>query len=174
MKYTLPGTIIEVDGNDPQGAQKALDGIFAVKGLILSQVSQLTGLEPYVIQNWVKRGFLSPPRHKLYSRRQFCRILLINMLRESLRIEQITTLLSYMNGHLDDESDDLIDDSVLYDYFFRLLQAHTSPEAVTADFQEPCPGAHRRLVQTLTVMHIAYEAAQLQKKTATLLAELLS
>ncbi|MFR8526814.1 MAG: MerR family transcriptional regulator [Flavonifractor plautii] len=28
---------------------------------MLSQVASLTGLEPYVIQNWVRRGFVAPP-----------------------------------------------------------------------------------------------------------------
>ena len=47
---------------------------------MLSQVASLTGLEPYVIQNWVRRGFVAPPERKRYSRRQFSRIVLINML----------------------------------------------------------------------------------------------
>ncbi|MBR7142011.1 MAG: DUF1836 domain-containing protein [Clostridia bacterium] len=172
MTCTLPGTTLKTDWSSPQAADKVLSDIFAVKGLVLSQVSHLTGVEPYVIQNWVKRGFLSPPKHKLYSRRQFCRIVLINMLRESLHMEQIVSLLAYINGHLNDESDDIIDDTVLYDYFFRMLQGHLSPQTVTEDFQEPCPGARQRLTQVLTVMQTAYEAAQLQQKTAALLAGL--
>lgn len=95
---------------------------------MLSQVSQLTGLEPHVIQNWVKRGFVSPPRNKRYSRNQFSRIALINMLKDCLRLDQITRLLSYLNGHLDDESDDIIDESRLYTYITRLVfQAERSP-----------------------------------------------
>ena len=88
--------------------------MFLTGGLVLSQVAQLTGLEPYTIQNWVKRGFLPPPVKKKYSRRQLCRIFIINMLRDSMQIERICRLLSYVNGRLDDEGDDIIDDSALY------------------------------------------------------------
>ena len=35
--------------------------MFLAGGLTLSQVCQISGLEPYTVQNWVKRGFLSNP-----------------------------------------------------------------------------------------------------------------
>jgi len=89
-----------------------LGNIFQTGRLVMSQVSNLLGLEPYLIQNWVKRGFLAPPQKKLYTRRQFCRLCIINMLKDTLRLERIAALISYVNGMLDDESDDTVADLI--------------------------------------------------------------
>ena len=53
----LPGTTVEM--NIDHGIQDFLNSLFAANGLVLSQVTQVTGLEPYIIQNWVRRGFLA-------------------------------------------------------------------------------------------------------------------
>ena len=42
---------------------------------------------------------------------------MINVLKSTLSIEQICKLLSYINGALDDEGDDTIDDTELYGAF---------------------------------------------------------
>ncbi len=42
---------------------------------------------------------------------------MINALKSTLSIEQICKLLSYINGALDDEGDDTIDDTELYGAF---------------------------------------------------------
>ena len=60
MAKTLPGTTIAVDWNRPEEAETLLNSLFFGRGLMLSQVASLTGLEPYVIQNWVRRGFCGP------------------------------------------------------------------------------------------------------------------
>ena len=88
--------------------------------VFLSQVTAITGLEAHTVQNWVKRGFLTSPVGKKYSLRQLCRILNIHMLHGAMPIDRICKLLSYVNGHLDDESDDMIDDSQLYFLFVNL------------------------------------------------------
>ena len=103
MVTTLPGTTIPVDWTRPEEAETLLNSLFLAGGLMLSQVASLTGLEPYVIQNWVRRGFVAPPERKRYSRSQFCRIVLINMLKDSMQLDKICALLSYVNGELDDE-----------------------------------------------------------------------
>lgn len=173
MVRGLPGTTIQTSLQSAGEARSLLDNIFMAGGLVLSQVSGLTGLEPYIIQNWIKRGFLAPPEHKKYSKRQFCRIATINMLRDVLQIEKITGLLSYINGRLDDESDDIIDDSELYFYYIDAILAMERPAAgvnigervrsavenAVAGFSEPFPGAKRRLVKTLEVMVYAHYAA---------------
>ena len=64
MAKTLPGTTIAVDWNKPEEAETLLNSLFLAGGLMLSQVASLTGLEPYVIQNWVRRGFVAPPERK--------------------------------------------------------------------------------------------------------------
>lgn len=124
MNWILPGTVLEVDQSRPEAADELFSSLFVTGGLVLSQVCQITGLEPYTVQNWVKRGFLTPPVKKKYNRRQLSRIIIINMLKSALPMESICRLLSYVNGQLDDESDDIIDDSVMYLIFLRLAAAN--------------------------------------------------
>lgn len=181
MIGTLPGTTVETDLSRDDAAEALLSPLFLAGGLMLSQVAQLTGLEPYVIQNWVKRGFVSPPVNKRYSRRQFCRIATINLLKDCLRLDQIARLLSYLNGHLDDESDDIIDDSRLYTYVTRLVfLAQNNPMAgreqwrlwcsqVLSDYQEPWAGARERVLRGLQVIVTAHTAARLRGKAEQML-----
>lgn len=150
---------------------------------MLSQVASLTGLEPYVIQNWVRRGFVAPPERKRYSRRQFSRIVLINMLKDSMQLDKICALLSYVNGELDDESDDLIDDFQLYLYIVRLaaLVEHQPPSGP----DERPAGARQRRRTTASVSRrpdrwpaasmvilTAYLAGRLKQEAEALLAAL--
>ena len=176
----LPGTTIEIAVPNADSAKDVLDNIFICGGLMMSQVARLTGLEPYMIQNWVKRGFLSSPKNKLYTKRQFCRIAIINMLRDAMQIEKITGVLSYINGRLDDESDDIIDDSALYLYYIAAIAGIEKPtvddefigkhiERVVEDFTEPFPGAKKRLVKVLAVMLNAHLAAILLKRADDIL-----
>lgn len=173
MIRKLPGTTIEAANRNAESARELLDNIFMAGGLVLSQVSGLTGLEPYIVQNWVKRGFLSPPQHKKYTKRQFCRIAIINMLRDAIQIDRIVGLLSFINGRLDDESDDIIDDSQLYVYYIEAVngveresdisdvgeKVRKCVEAAVQGFDEPFPGAKNRLLKVLAVMVFAHYSA---------------
>ena len=118
--WTIPGTTLEGLRSNADRTDGLFHSLFLAGGLTLSQVARITGLENHTIQNWVKRGFLPPPRNKRYDMEQVCRILNINLLKATLPIEQVTNLLSYLNGDLADESDDLVDDTKLYFYFVRL------------------------------------------------------
>ena len=80
MEWTLPGTVLSVDADRPQAAEEVFSSLFLAGGLVLSQVTQVTGLEPYIIQNWVRRGFLAQPKQRKYTRRQLSRIVMINAL----------------------------------------------------------------------------------------------
>lgn len=182
MKWTLPGTVLTIRREDADRVDMQFSAMFLAGGMVLSQVSSITGLEPYMIQNWVKRGFLPPPTMKRYSLRQLCRILNINMLRGALPMEDICRLLEYVNGHLDDESDDLIDDSLLYFMFVRLA-ALAKPETpqedwqrlldrVLSGYQEPVPGAKQRIETVLKIMLAAWFSAQLRRYAESLLAPL--
>lgn len=183
MATVLPGTQIEVSKIEKGVSRSMADGIFAAGGITLSQVSNLTGLEPYLIQNWVKRRFVSSPEKRMYSQNQFARICIINMLRESLQLDKIIELLHYINGTLDDESDDLIGDSELYHRYVDMLAeagtAHiddgiikTAAAAVSADYNEPSPGARKRLEKVLTVMVYAHFASVARHKAELLLCSL--
>ena len=163
MQRVLPGSTLHYDGSTPGSAEILLSALFAGGDLMLAQVSHISGLEPYVIQNWVARGFLPPPVAKRYSRRQLSRILIIHMLRSVQPLEEICRLLSYVNGHLDDISDDLVDDSALYMALVALTEDDPPPiKTVLKDYREPFPGAQRRVEQVLEIMLLAYRAAMLK------------
>lgn len=182
MKWRIPGTERYIQRENADGVEDMFSSMFLAGGMVLSQVASITGLEPYTIQNWVKRGFLSPPQHKRYSMNQLCRILHINMLKSVLPLEQICGLLSYVNGKLDEESDDIIDDSQLYFLFVRLASRAKELEDPTAweqamnealcNYQEPVPGARERIVRALQIMLIAWVAARLRRTAETMLQEL--
>lgn len=91
MTGYLPGTTVEVGSGI--GAKEFLDMAFAANGLVLSQVSQLTGLGMHTIQNWVKRKFVASPEQKKYDKNSFCRIAIINMLKDTFQIEKIVKML---------------------------------------------------------------------------------
>lgn len=182
MKWTIPGTVIQIRREDADSVEELFASMFLAGGMVLSQVANVTGLEPYTVQNWVKRGFLPPPQRKRYSLRQLCRIININMLKSVLPMERICGLLTYINGQLDDESDDIIDDSVLYFMFVRLAaqarqlddpqQWEASLERVLADYSEPIPGAKARIKKALRVMLTAWVAARIRQEAETMLAAL--
>ena len=181
VEWTLPGTVLSVDADRPQAAEEVFSSLFLAGGLVLSQVTQVTGLEPYIIQNWVRRGFLAPPKQRKYTRRQLSRILMINALKSTLSIEQICKLLSYINGALDDEGDDTIDDTELYGAFVLVagsVQKHglTSESEMNRliadglkDYKESIPGAKERIEQALRIMITAWRAAQLQNKAQSMM-----
>ena len=172
MEWIIPGTTLTGKREDARYVENHFTTMFAAGGLVLSQVANLTGLEPYTIQNWVKRGFLTKPDRKRYSMRQVCRILNINMLKSAMSLEEICHLLEYINGALDYEGDDLIDDTRLYFMFVQLaararyIGGNQSWDdallEVTAEYQEPVPGAREKLVAVLRIMLTTWVAAQLR------------
>ena len=182
MEWILPGTVLKARAEDAGNVESLLHPMFLAGGMVLSQVASVTGLEPYIIQNWVKRGFLSPPQNKRYTLRQLCRILNINMLKGVLPMERICGMLAYINGQLDDEGDDIIDDSQLYFMFVRLAarsreldQNGTWKEAidqVLQSYQETISGARERIARVLRIMLIAYVAARMKEEAEALLTEL--
>lgn len=182
MNWTLPGTTLEGKRADADRTDGLFQSMLLAGGLTLSQVASITGLEPYAIQNWVKRGFLSPPVGRRYNLEQLCRIITINMLKAALTLEQICSLLSYINGDLADDSDDAIDDAVLYFMFVKLAararhiggdQAWDDALAeATADYVEPYPGARDRVIKVLRVMLMAWISSRFQAQVNALVDEL--
>ena len=173
MTWTLPGTIRTAKREDAPYIDHHFNAMFLGGGIALSQITAITGLEAYTVQNWVKRGFLPAPEHKRYNINQLCRILTINLLKRTLLMEQICGLLGYINGDLADTSDDIIDDSQLYFMFVKLAAAapslHDPNEADEAihtalsDYREPFPGAKERVAKVLKVMLVAWIAAKLHE-----------
>lgn len=179
MEWTIPGTVLKCPVEEAAHIESRFDAMFLGGDIVLSQVVGITGLEPYAVQNWVKRGFLAPPQRKRYTIRQLCRIITINMLKSVLPMERICGLLGYVNGQLDDESDDIIDDSQLYFMFVRLAakagQIHDPAvwdQCITREmenYEEPMPGAAQRVEQVLRVMLTAWASARLQKQAEQML-----
>ena len=102
---------------------EAIRPAFAVTGgLMLSQVVEMTGLGGSTIQNWIKRGWVMSPVDKKYSERQVARILIINMLRKSMQLENILRLMECVNGDVEDQSDDIIMDADLYIYIYKIIK----------------------------------------------------
>lgn len=182
MKWRIPGTVLQIEREHADDVEEMFASMFLAGGMVLSQVANITGLEPYTVQNWVKRGFLSPPQRKRYSMNQLCRILHINMLKSVLPLEQICGLLSYVNGKLDVESDDIIDDSRLYFLFVRLASRareldepavwEQALKEALSEYQEPVPGARERIEKALRVMLTAWVAARMRHAAEKMLQEL--
>ena len=182
MQWTIPGTTLTARRSDADKVSELFQSMFLAGGLTLSQVSSITGLEPYTIQNWVKRGFLSPPRQKRYDMEQVCRIITINMLKGALTLEKICSLMQYLNGVLSDESDDLVPDSRLYFRFVKLAaraQDLTRSETweaalaeITEDYVEPVPGAREKLVKVLKIMLTVWASNTLRSAAEKMLEEL--
>lgn len=182
MTWMIPGTVLHADRGDADQIPRQLEALFFGGGITLRQVTAITGLEAYTVQNWVKRHFVTSPVAKRYSLRQLCRIININMLRGVLTLEQTCQLLGYVNGTLGDESDDMIDDSQLYFMFVRLAarmqELHVAAaademlEQYLADYQEPVPGAKDRVRKVLRVMLTAWLAARMTQITHEMLNEL--
>lgn len=182
MQKQIPGTVLTGTQADLLNIEEKLDALFLAGGVTRSQIVTVSGLEPYMVQNWVKRGFLAPPQGKRYSKRQLCRILNINALRSALQMDEICGLLAYVNGQLDDESDDLIDDSVLYVSFVHLVGSvelhspgedwHILIDRELEGYREVIPGAKDRIAKVLMIMLVAWASASLRAEAENLLSTL--
>ena len=182
MNWTIPGTTLPGLREEADHIANQFQAMFLAGGLTLSQVSSITGLEAYTIQNWVKRGFLTPPINKRYDMEQLCRIISINMLRGSLTLEQICSLMGHVNGNLADEGDDLIDDAVLYFMFVRLAAraryiggSQNWDDALleaASDYVEPVPGARDRVIRVLKIMLTVWVSNRLRLDAERQLKEL--
>ena len=181
MNWTLPGTTLQTKRSDAGRTDGLFQSMMLTGGLTLGQVATITGLEPYTIQNWVKRGFLPAPRGKRYDMEQLCRIITINMLRGALPLEKICGLLSYINGSLTDESDDIIDDTALYFMFVKLAARARDLEGAEWDsaiedtltgYLEPYPGARQRIEKVLRIMLTAWISTRMRQEAEAMLATL--
>ena len=179
----IPGTTIPDGGAMGGGMFAALRPmIAATNGLTLAQVCAITALEPSTVQNWVKREFVAHPVAKKYGERHLARILIISMLRDSMKIDDVGELLRYINGNADDESDDIIDEPDLYDLLCEVVRGATpgaSDESLGAAIDGaidhyPLRGeaARERLAAAMRVMVHAYFAGVLARKAQQGLARL--
>lgn len=179
MNWIVPGTTLQISRREADHVDEIFHAMFLAGGMVLSQVAQVTGLETYTVQNWVKRGFLSPPVNRRYSLSQLCRVIQINLLKNTLSLETVCDLLEYINGKLDEETDDIIDDAALYFLFVKLaarakeLDApglwEDALDAALSDYQEPVSGAKKRIEKALRIMLTAWVASRMKQAAEQML-----
>ena len=180
MQWNIPGTVLKGTTEQADTVADSFRALYLAGDLQLSQVSAVSGLEAYMIQNWVRRGYLSPPVGKKYSLNQLCRILNINLMRSCFPLEKVCTVLSYVNGRLNDTSDDLIDDSALYFLFVTLAAAvrdqnynlETAIQRALRDLPERMPGANERIQKVLKTMLLAWISGELSRQAEELTIEM--
>lgn len=178
MIKTIPGTLLPFKEGEARDTFKAITPIFTVtSGLTLAQMCRLTGLNASTIQNWIKRGWVASPKDKRYGEEQAVRIMLINSLRASLQMDQIQHLMTYINGSVTDRSDDIINDTELFNVFCKIIwisDTHNTFSKTTIkriideelrDYSGPLENSKQRLSSALLVMTLAYLSAQLRAET---------
>lgn len=165
----FPGTVVE---RHNKTSKEFLFGVFSsTKGLILAQVREITGLDTPAIQNWINRGWVQKPVEKRYSINHLARILIINMLRDVMKLEDIAALTTYINGNTEDITDDIITESRLYNYVCDILD-HVDYDVILTetelrkvitdticDYEEPQIGARDKLINGLEIILVYYAAA---------------
>ena len=170
MNWIIPGTTLDGVRSNADRTDGLFQSMFLAGGLTLSQVSSITGLETYTIQNWVKRRFLAPPQNKRYNMEQVCRIIIINMLKGALPLEQICSLISYINGSLTDESD--VSLAARARHIGGSKEWGEALEEVMESYAEPFPGAREKVTKVLRIMLTAWITSQLRDQTNQMIAEL--
>lgn len=175
MAWRIPGTLLECSRSEADKLEARLTWFPALGGFSMRHITELTGLEAYTVQNWVKRGFLAPPVNRSYTVDQLCRIILIGMLKGIFPMDKICRMLTYVNGKMDDTTDDIIPDSKLYFMFVRLAararEMDQDPEGeldrVLAEYTEPVPGAGARIRKVLRIMLIGWLACRMKQEAET-------
>lgn len=182
---TIPGTNLTLQDTDGlTGYQFLRHLFFATEGVMISTIRGISGIDTSTLQNWVKRGWVPKSNQRKYNLEQVAHILTINMLRSCMQLEHIDFIIRYINGDLEDTSDDIIRDSQLYDYICGILtemERESSCDVktverivsqVTATYVPPVPDARERLTRALNVIILTYLAAQVKEYADNLLARM--
>lgn len=163
----------------------------ATGGLMLSQVVEITGVGGSTIQNWIKRGWIPSPVEKKYGERQVARILIVDMLRKSMQLENIVKLMECVNGNVEDQSDDIIKDADLYIYIYNIIKKIEPLESFTinrldeiiaeeiddydgpgADYTGNVSDTAGRLHDALRIIILTYISSELRKNAESELADM--
>lgn len=191
MNSHVPGTVLPLTdwARERIGEGQAFDSLIApilsaTGGVTLSQLARFTGLEGSTIQNWIKRGWVASNKNKKYTEKQVARILLINVLRAAMKLEDIVNLMTYINGEVEDESDDILHDRDLFDLLCsavikldRIKEIRIDGEnalkiansMISEDFQGE---VRDKLNKALAIMLLAYRSAVLKNEAYRLYAEI--
>ena len=185
----IPGTILRrKEMGDVTGLEFLKKIFFISSGVMLSQIREISGIDGSTLQNWTKRGWVANSKLKRYDIDQVAHILIINMLRDCMQLDRITFVIRYINGNVNDCTDDIISDSLLYDYICRILDRLLHDEKTTYDirslraciadvtenYEEKVSGARKRLNQALEIIITAYYASLIKRYSDHLVEELMS
>lgn len=185
----IPGTILRrKEMGDVTGLEFLKKIFFISSGVMLSQIREISGIDGSTLQNWTKRGWVANSKLKRYDIDQVAHILIINMLRDCMQLDRITFVIRYINGNVNDHADDIISDSLLYDYICRILDRLLCDEEttydmgslraciadVTVDYEEKISGARKRLNQALEIIIAAYYASLIKRYSDSLVEELVA
>lgn len=165
----IPGTILTREKMGNVTGEEFLDKIFYISDhVMLAQIREIAGVDGSTLQNWLKRGWVASPVNKMYTRDQLARILIINMLRDTMQLCDISFLLTYVNGDPESSEDDIIPESRLYGYICRILD-HAQDisllsqttlasliDTCIADYEEKFSGARKRLFRAIEIIMYSY------------------
>ena len=178
LNETIPGTNLKRSDLGGLTGKPFLNQLFMVSdGVMLSQIRKIAGIDGSTLQNWTKRGWVPNAQLKRYGIDQVAHILLINMLRSCLQLDRIAWLLHYINGSVEDRSDNIITASALYASICTTLDYLHAEEECTiesvrpmieraiVDYVEPVEGAKERLTNALEIIIGSYCASMI-KRTA--------
>ena len=181
----IPGTKLRRADMDGVTGLTFLSKIFFISdGVMLTQIRDISGIDGSTLQNWTKRGWVPLSKSKKYDIDQVAYILIINMLRSCVQLDKIAYMLEYINGNLEDESDDIIRASVLYDYICRILDTLVEEnqcsfssirkviEKQTAGYTEVVDGSRERLTDALEAIVVAYYATLIKQRSDVLINQL--
>lgn len=158
----------------------------ATGGLSLSQVCSVTGLEGSTIQNWVKRGWVQHPVGKKYEEVHIARILIINALKECIKLEHIALLMTYVRGNPKDGNESKIKESTLYDYLCEALRqsgqtddhsrggVETVVKKVIRSHSDSNLDARDRIRKALTLMIFACVCTDVKRRTEAMMGQILN
>ncbi len=174
----IPGTIMDRRKMGDVTGLDFLDKIFFItNGIMLSQIREICGIDGSTLQNWTKRGWVANAKCKRYDKNQLARILIINMMRDSMQLERIAQILTYVNGKVSDTNDDIVPEAELYGYLCliidRLVEGKFSPDVenvydligdVLAGYEERMAGAAKRLERACAIIVMTYYATLVRRK----------
>ena len=172
MDDIIPGTKLKKAEIGGLTGKAFLRQIFFVSdGVMLSQIRKISGIDGSTLQNWTKRGWVANSHSKRYNMDQVAHIFLINMLRSCMHLNHIAWLIEYINGDVEDSSDDIITETDLYDLICSVLEGLSKYEFCTsetvravseellADYRGPVEDAKTKLVNALEIIVLSYYAS---------------
>ncbi|MCL2125534.1 MAG: DUF1836 domain-containing protein [Oscillospiraceae bacterium] len=179
----LPGTAATYIVHGEKGFEKIEMLLEATGGLSLSQVCAVTGLEGTTIQNWVKRGWVAHPKGKKYEEIHIARVLIINALKDCIKLEHVSQLMTYVNGNA--ASDAVIKEKDLFNYLCDALQklgqvddlsrggVDSVVDVVISEYDNTDPYARAKIHKALAVMIYACVCTDVKRRTEAMMEQVL-